>query len=49
MDIMDKTLENLRIQQDCMWMLNFMANSKRDEIAKAGGIYCDCEEHETLE
>ena len=37
-NIMDKTLESLRIQQDCMWMLNFMANSKRDEIAKAGGF-----------
>ena len=36
--IMDKTLEDLRLQQDCMWMLNFMANSKRDEIAKAGGF-----------
>eukprot|EP00943_MAST-04B_sp_MAST-4B-sp1_P009753 g9753.t1 len=36
--IMNKTRDDLRMQQDCMWMLNYMANSTRDKIANAGGF-----------
>ncbi len=36
--IMNNTRDDLRMQQDCMWMLNYMANSTRDKIANAGGF-----------
>ena len=35
--IMNNTRDDLRMQQDCMWMLNYMANAKRDAIVNAGG------------